>query len=159
MLLEWSARNASFPTKGLNGFRILESTVGYYPSKPGYTCRGSTGPSVNRGQHQTCRRNGWMVLHTSGAKGQLSNALRIRAQSLISRFLICFLMSTRSSAGRLGSVSGLRRVWAPGASDLPTEKGQKNQTNVNTRGVLRNTTYPIAAFKLCPFSTNSLLRQ
>ena len=71
--------------------------------------------NAEHNQYQTHQRRNES---TSGAKGQLSNALRIRAHSLISRFLISFLISTRSSGGRLGSVSGLRRDCAPGANDL-----------------------------------------
>lgn len=73
---------------------------------------------------------------TSGAKGQLLNALMINAQSLISSCLICLFTSMRSSGGRFGSVRGLRRVWAPGANDLPTKEKKKGGSQVNINIVI-----------------------
>ena len=75
--------------------------------EPACTCHESTSSDADDCENQT---KGSLVLLTSGAKGHRSNALRTRAQSLISKYLICFLRSTRSPSGRLGSASDLRRV-------------------------------------------------
>ena len=138
-------------------------TVGEYPSKSDYTYHELTSPNVDNSHHQTKPTiGGKIALLTSGAKGQSLNALRIRAQSLISSLLICFLMSTRSSGGRFGSVSDLRRLWAPGANDLFIGNEENNPSqycNLRRPPRIEGGPYPIAAFKLCPFNTNSLLKQ
>ena len=69
-------------------------------------------------QHQG--NGSWHELkaRTSGAKGQLSNARTINAQSAIVRFLIDFVTSTRPLRGNLGSVRVCKREAAPGASEL-----------------------------------------
>ena len=102
------AANAGFPHRATkNEFHALEPTVRF--TIPRVRIIRVMDQQVLVSITVSANSTGMAMSLTSGAKGQLLNALRIRAQSLISSFWIRLSMSTRSSKGRFGSVSDLRR--------------------------------------------------